>query len=367
MKHVLLAVTGMSPQVVTETLYAMHVHGDPMPNEIYLITTGTGKDQAWLTLGVGNGEQQGKLHQFYTDYKYPPIEFSKENIWVVSDKEGRQLSDVHTDAEHRAMADFITSKVAELTKDRRISLHASLAGGRKTMTFFLGYAMSLYAREQDSLSHVLVTKGYEGLPDFFYPTPYDAPVKTNSGIILNARDANVTLARIPFVRMRQEVPKKLLTGNSSYSEVVDSLNRARQEAKLHLITKKRLLMCDGEEITLMPKQFAMYRWLAWRAKHKLEPIPMPTELGDDQYLEEILDHNAEVVDSFRADEERLGMLKNGYTKQTFEQYKSKIKKKIQDVLGDSWGKKFIIDEVSVTKAGRKLYGISVKPHNIEID
>ena len=45
----LLAVTGMSPQVITETLYALHQQGRSMPENIYIITTAIGKKQALLT------------------------------------------------------------------------------------------------------------------------------------------------------------------------------------------------------------------------------------------------------------------------------------------------------------------------------
>lgn len=37
------------------------------------------------------------------------------------------------------------------------------------MGYYLGYALSLYGRAQDRLSHVLVTERYESLRDFFIP------------------------------------------------------------------------------------------------------------------------------------------------------------------------------------------------------
>ena len=39
MKNVLLIVTGASPQVLTETLFALYQQGKPMPEEIFVITT----------------------------------------------------------------------------------------------------------------------------------------------------------------------------------------------------------------------------------------------------------------------------------------------------------------------------------------
>ena len=38
------------------------------------------------------------------------------------------------------------------------------------MGYYLGYALSLFGRSQDRLSHVLVSDGYEGHPEFYYPS-----------------------------------------------------------------------------------------------------------------------------------------------------------------------------------------------------
>ena len=45
-KRILLAVSGMSPQIVTETLYALAVSQQEQPTEIHLISTTTGKQKA---------------------------------------------------------------------------------------------------------------------------------------------------------------------------------------------------------------------------------------------------------------------------------------------------------------------------------
>jgi CRISPR-associated protein (TIGR02584 family) len=61
--------------------------------------------------------------------------------------------------------------VRELTADPDCAIHASIAGGRKTMGFYLGYALSLFGRPQDRLSHVLVSSPFESNQNFFYPLP----------------------------------------------------------------------------------------------------------------------------------------------------------------------------------------------------
>ena len=85
--------------------------------------------------------------------------------------EGRLLSDIRNAADNEAIADAITAVVRELTADADCAVHASIAGGRKTMGFYLGYALSLLGRSQDRLSHVLISSPFESNPEFFYPTP----------------------------------------------------------------------------------------------------------------------------------------------------------------------------------------------------
>ncbi|MBP8284794.1 MAG: hypothetical protein KAX46_12935 [Chromatiaceae bacterium] len=47
-RRILLAVTGLTPQVVTETLYALACRTEPrwVPHEVHLITTALGADNA---------------------------------------------------------------------------------------------------------------------------------------------------------------------------------------------------------------------------------------------------------------------------------------------------------------------------------
>lgn len=51
-RRILLAVTGPSPQGVTETLYALAIKRDPafVPTEIHLLTTREGAERAQLAL-----------------------------------------------------------------------------------------------------------------------------------------------------------------------------------------------------------------------------------------------------------------------------------------------------------------------------
>ena len=69
-RRILVAVTGLSPQVVTETLYALALTQTPafVPTEIHLITTLEGAKRARLAL---LSEAPGAFHTLCRDYALP--------------------------------------------------------------------------------------------------------------------------------------------------------------------------------------------------------------------------------------------------------------------------------------------------------
>lgn len=269
MKHMLLAVSGMTPQIITETLYGIY-RQDPSryPGKIEVITTGQGRDRLVKNLLGADSPLQRLQH----DYQLPAITFDYDSILVPNGDDGQPLDDVRSEREQEIIADFITQRVRELTADPELAIHASLAGGRKTMGFALGYAMSLFGRRCDCLSHVLVNDPYESVPDFFYPTPVSvlrSDAKNQGQHDLSM--AVVTLATIPLVLMREEMPTNLITSkNVSYTQTVERINRAnaltRDSASVTLDFDNMALDCDGELVFLKPDCFAFYSWLAQDSK-----------------------------------------------------------------------------------------------------
>ena len=69
------------------------------------------------------------------------------------------------------------------------------------MTFYLGYSMTLFARLDDRLSHVLVDERYENNRNFYYPTPYTHVIAGQlDSQKMDAKEATVVLSKIPFIR-----------------------------------------------------------------------------------------------------------------------------------------------------------------------
>jgi CRISPR-associated protein (TIGR02584 family) len=263
-RRILLAVTGLSPQIVTETLYALAVERKPpwVPTEIRIITTRRGAQEARRTL---LSEDPGWFYRLCADYRLPAIAFDGERIHVIAGPGGRPLDDILDEADNAAVADAITEQVRALTADAQTSLHVSIAGGRKTMGFYAGYALSLFGRAQNRLSHVLVSPPFELFPEFFYPAPHARFVRDRDGRTRDAREAAVHLADIPFVRLREGLPERVLQGHARFSEAVAEAQKVLPPA-LALDPATCTVTAAGKSFRLRPAQFAFYWMLAERCR-----------------------------------------------------------------------------------------------------
>ena len=230
--HTLLATTGASPQVITETLYAIHQINALWPDKVILITTSFGKRKA-----VEGLLEKGHLQRLCRQLQRPLPAFDIDDVLVAPGADGQPMEDARSTDDHEALANFIMTKVRDYTQGGQGSLHASLAGGRKTMTFYIGYAMSLFGRVQDTLSHVLVSEGYENIPDFWFPTLEESHrYVQNRDTTLDASLAQVTLAPIPFVRHRHNLPQVLLQTHSdvNFAQLVQLINLGENPDTLRL-------------------------------------------------------------------------------------------------------------------------------------
>ena len=160
-QRILLCVTGLSPQVVTESLYALAVHDEWVADEVKLITTKAGAERARLSL---LSKDPGWMARLQADYGLPPVHFDEQDILTIPDADSLPLEDIRSPEDNERAADFILETVRELTSDAHTELHVSIAGGRKTMGFYLGYALSPYGRSQDRLSHVIPAEAIRYAP-----------------------------------------------------------------------------------------------------------------------------------------------------------------------------------------------------------
>ena len=328
-RRILLAVTGLSPQILTETLYALAVADAPgfIPTEIHLLTTTTGRDLARTALLHPDG---GQFHALLDDY--PQIgqpTFDKQHIHVIIGPDGAPLVDIRTPEENASAANAITALVAELTRDEAAALHVSIAGGRKTMGFYLGYAFSLYARPQDRLSHVLVSSPFESHPDFFFPPTKPRRLTTRDNKHIDTAEAVVTLAEIPVVRLRHGIPEELLHGRAGFSETVEALQESFAPPRLFIDLTQKKVICGKREVELPP---ALLAWLAWWANNAISGNPMwhwrnaDTQAYLDLYTR-VVGQDAEAL------EKTSERLRDGMEKAFFIENNSKLKTALRKQLG----------------------------------
>jgi CRISPR-associated protein (TIGR02584 family) len=344
-RRILLAVTGLSPQVVTETLYALARKHTPafVPTEIHVITTGQGAAHARLNL---LSDEPGWFHRLRQEYALPAIVFDDSTLHIVTDAAGQPLDDIRTPTDNERVADSIAETVRDLTADPDAAVHVSLAGGRKTMGYYLGYALSLYGRPQDCLSHVLVSSPFESHPEFYYPTREQRVIQTREAKPrpLDCRDAVVELAEIPFVRMRHGLDDRLREGTTTFSASVAAAQRALGPAELVLDLKNRRIRVADQIIVPPPAELALLAVFARRAARTEPALPSPSKgVPDSEWSQRYLDELRLIVGDMADCDRTEQTLKKGMDDEYFSTHKSKLHKLLHKTLGPA-AKPYLIDD-----------------------
>lgn len=285
-REVLIVTGGMTPQVVTETVYALATRENDriVPAKIVCVVTGSVADRFGEPLEVALDRLRGQLGVSADWTRRLTVWHSgRDGLFVEYPRhaDDSPVRDIRSDEEAVRFADFVSEVVRTETFDPQARVHLSLAGGRKTMSFHGGAAMSLFARLHDQLSHVLVhPQEFEGAPGFWFPTRQDewvaapagprASAAASPGKKLNAKDARIELGRIPFLRMRDQLPPWVMEKKLDYASYVAQAQAASMRSQLELVTSDCLVRIVGVvEFELPNREFALYQLMAeWcRARH----------------------------------------------------------------------------------------------------
>lgn len=358
-RRILLAVTGLTPQIVTETLFALAVaRSDPwLPTEIRLITTAEGAERARLAL---LDPKAGQFHALCREYGLSGVAFPPENILAIRDAGGQPLADIRTPEDNTLAADALLAEVRMLCADENCALHVSIAGGRKTMGFFLGYALSLFGRPQDRLSHVLVNEPFESLRDFYFPPAAPRLLHTHDGRPIHTADARVMLAEIPFVRLRDGLPREALSRGTPFAALVAAAQEAVDPPALHFDFRKLEVRCGLRPLRLPPALFAWYAFLAeCRAKGLGENgYVRDSDLDPEPYLKiyaRVVGRDHPSLEAARK------AMKNGLESSQFEQKRTKINRALDGALS------LAAAPYKVKTQGKRphtRYGIDLPPQRI---
>lgn len=256
----------MTPQIITETLYALTRQRGERVDEIRVITTLRGRERLLAALlDPGRGE----FFNLCRDYRIDPasIKFDETTIALLKSPDGRALDDIRTPEENECAGDQVCEIVRRLTKDKGTRIHASVAGGRKTMGIYLTAAMQLYGRAHDVLSHVLVGEDFETNAEFFYPPPRPRTLEMKDGREVSTAAAEVHLADVPFIRLRGVSADALRSGAAlPYGDVVSGaqqvLDLLESDSDLQLDLSQYAVTVKGRRVRLTPREMFFYAMFA---------------------------------------------------------------------------------------------------------
>ena len=371
-KNILLLVTGGTPQIITETIWALACdpqHNEQwVPDEVHIISTRYGLNEVKNKL-LGKDKILTRMKNEYA--QIANLRLEDNFLHCFTDQDGNELEDLRTPEENEFAANLICEKIRHFSSDEKVSLHVSIAGGRKTMGFYAGYALSLYGRAQDRMSHVLVDEKFEKGINFYYPSKNenDFIIDRENKTIGLSKDANVWLAQIPFVRLKEAVKDKhQLKGEDSFSTVVHKINESFNDVKLKILVHSREVLINDKFVikNLAPREFAMLHWFAELRKKGFDGIVAPTKKinskdippQEAKYIAQLSEQFKQYYEEFKnTDDIQLDV-----DKQFFESVKSLLNTALLGHLGLELAEKISLTQ---NKKGQPFY-LNVKPENIEI-
>ena len=371
-KNILLLVTGGTPQIITETIWALACdpqHNEQwVPDEVHIISTGYGLNEVKNKL-LGKDKILTRMKNEYA--QIANLRLEENFLHCFTDQEGNELEDLRTPEENEFAANLICEKIRHFSSDEKVSLHVSIAGGRKTMGFYAGYALSLYGRAQDRMSHVLVDEKFEKGINFYYPSKNenDFIIDRENKTIGLSKDAQVWLAQIPFVRLKEAVKDKhQLKGEDSFSTVVHKINESFNDVKLKILVHSREVLINDKFVikNLAPREFAMLHWFADLRKKGFDGIVAPTKKinskdippQEAKYIAQLSEQFKQYYEEFKNTED----IQLDVDKQFFESVKSLLNTALLGHLGLELAEKISLTQ---NKKGQPFY-LNVKPENIEI-
>ncbi len=361
MKNILLAVCGLSPQVITEALYAL-LHEGRQVHAVEVITTRLGRER--LLTGLFNPGCR-RLANLLADFglKRDELEFSSNNIHTIKTESGADIEDIINPDDNERLLKTCLDHTFNLSCAEDTAVWFLVAGGRKTMTSCLTLAAQLYGRPQDRLLHVLVSPEFENCPDFWYPPRSSEMVKLLDGkkqpFYKDSRFATIQLINIPFVSVRNMLDNTLLDKPRVPAELMRSLIRDTP-GRLIINLADGKITYNGVEMDMHPSRLALYAFFADRKKHC--NLDRSCTGCEDCFLD-----SAEVINDpgiaemyARVPGSRLltEMSDTGIgslSKENFNSYKSKIRQNILQIFGPA-----LVDKLEISAVGNRpatRYGI----------
>jgi len=287
MTTTLLAVTGLSPAVVTETVWALAgERRRVLPGRVVFITTVVGAERireqlfspvagfggltVWESLRAAVGARDDELMA-------EPARIIGQGNRKTGMFEG--LADIVTPEQNDLAAAFILEQVRQVVTNPETRLIASIAGGRKTMGALLHAAVTLIGRETDRLTHVLVDAPFETLPGFFFPGQPGPALRDRDGVEHFPAAAGVHLADVPFVPLRNRF-EEVRDFPGSFEGMRRKFSRELKEDAvrprlMEISYRRKTLWVDEVPVGMRVKALAVLHFLAVVQKAGRTPGDQP--------------------------------------------------------------------------------------------
>ncbi|NOY80073.1 MAG: TIGR02584 family CRISPR-associated protein [Kiritimatiellaeota bacterium] len=300
--HVLIALCGYSPAVITETVWAL-AHEEPpvLPARVVAVTTRAGREtirRELLDSGVWERLRRvlraGPDRLLFGD--------SADAVRIIPNaSRDAELEDIRAGDDTLAVADFLLETLRQFTEDPSVRIVLSIAGGRKTMSVAAALALTLLGRSGDRMCHVLAAPPFDRPdlePRFYFPDPA-VPEYTWSGpdagrrVYAPAR-ARIVLADIPYVRVRYLLSARYgPTAPVGYRKMVDAAlacsDAVAPPVLLRLAPRSQAACVSGIQVFFSPAPYGLLLFLAARARWDCPPLTtaktLQAELG--RFLERL--------------------------------------------------------------------------------
>ncbi len=371
MRNVLLAVSGLAPQVITETIYAL-LHQGRKVDAVRVITTRQGRDR--ILTGLFAPENR-VLANLLADFGLTraDLEFNSSSIQVLKTANGVELNDIISRDDNEILLKNCLDTAFRLTKEENTAVWFLVAGGRKTMTSCLTLAAQLYGRPQDRLLHVLISPEFENSRDFWYPPRKIGLVELHDAqgrpFYKESRFARIQLVTIPFVSVRHLLAANLLDHPRPPAELMQSLIRDPQKTLLVNLAEGKIIF-NGIELDMHPARLALYTFFIERKKKcALERSCAgcrdcyleTTAIIEDQGVTEIYRR----IPGGRLLSEMSDTGISSLSKENFNSYKSKIRRDLLNAFGQE-----DISDLEISTSGerpRTRYGIGMDRKQIRME
>jgi CRISPR-associated protein (TIGR02584 family) len=372
MKNMLLAITGLSPQVITETLYALNQMNRPV-HAIHVITTRQGKDRLLAELLDGGN---GPYYRYLDMYGVPAegMDFGPGNIHVVRNTSGAEIDDIIDESDNAQMLGLCMEMTFQLTRDSESAVFFSIAGGRKTMGACLTLAAQMYGRPQDRLYHVLVSPEFESNRRFFFPPLESEKIElrgpTGEPYYKETKYARINLVHMPFFSIRSQLSPEILDQPRDPATLMLSLIRETPERLVVNLNEGKVRYL-GAELDMMPSRLALYGFFALLKKNCPEPGAACREC-DHCFVspEEVTTRKEEITNLYRRlsgsrpVEEMSETGIRGLDVENFRSTKARIKEDLTQAFGP-----LALEKLEIASSGKRpdtRYGLRMDKGAIEV-